>query len=472
MRSQTLPDDLVRLSIDIEAIARSAGLDFFRVIFELLDARDVNALAAYAGFPVRFPSWRFGMEYERLDKSYSWGLSKIYELVINNDPTYAYLVSANSLMEQKLVMAHVFGHADFFKNNIWFAPTNRRMVDGMAANGMRIRRYIDAVGQETVEKFLDRALALDNLIDPYLPLREYRQQVSRSKPLSPVERARRSLEATTGQAATSTAGNGGSAAPLPTLDIIGFLREHADLSEWERDVLRIVRDEAYYFMPQRMTKIMNEGWASFWHSRILTRSVLDAAEIVDFADTHSGATSTAPGQLNPYKLGIDLFRHADRCGLDLFQLRAIHNDVSFVDSVVDEEFTRESAMFTYHRNPRTGQIEVSGRDWQEIKSQLLTQLASGGNPQIELVDDDFEGRGELVLRHRFDGRELQLDQAGETLRHLVLLWKRPCHLFTHSEGKGLRLSSDGKEVTRTETADVEREKTGDADGESPDRQVS
>ena len=129
-------------------------------------------------------------------------------------------------------------------------------------------------------------------------------------------------------------------------------------------------------------------------------------------------------------------------------------------------------MFTYHRNPRTGQIEVSGRDWQEIKSQLLTQLASGGNPQIELVDDDFEGRGELVLRHRFDGRELQLDQAGETLRHLVLLWKRPCHLFTHSEGKGLRLSSDGKEVTRTETADVEREKTGDADGESPDRQVS
>ena len=96
----------------IEGVARSFGLDFFPVVFEMLDARDVNAVAAYGGFPVRYPSWRFGMEYERLEKGHRYGLSKIYELVINNDPTYAYLVRTNSDMEQKLVMAHVFGHAD------------------------------------------------------------------------------------------------------------------------------------------------------------------------------------------------------------------------------------------------------------------------------------------------------------------------------------------------------------------------
>jgi len=457
LRSQSLPPDLARLTVEIEAIARSAGLDFFRVVFELLDARDVNALAAYAGFPVRFPSWRFGMEYERLDKSYSWGLSKIYELVINNDPTYAYLVKANSLMEQKLVMAHVFGHADFFKHNVWFAPTDRHMVDRMASNGMRIRRYIDAVGQETVERFLDQALALDNLIDPFLPLREYRQRQGKKAPLSPIERARRSFEAATAPVRKPPKPEVKPTRALPTLDVLGFLEESADLCEWERDVLRIVREEAYYFMPQRMTKIMNEGWASFWHSRILTRSVLDATEIIDFADTHSGATALAPGQLNPYKLGIDLFRYAERRGLDLFQLRAIHNDVSFIDSVVDEEFIRESRLFTYHRNPRTGQAEVSGRDWPEVKARLLTQLASGGNPKIALESDDFEGHGELLLRHRFDGRELQLDQAGETLRQLALLWKRPCHLLTRSEGKPIRLSSDGSEVKRIESADSARE---------------
>src|SRR5436190_23354307 len=113
------------------------------------------------------------MDYERLDKGHQWGLSKIYELVINNDPTYAYLVRTNSDMEQKLVMAHVLGHADFFKHNVWFQPTDRRMLDRMADHGTRVRRAIDLHGQDAVESFLDSALVLDNLLDPFLPLREH-----------------------------------------------------------------------------------------------------------------------------------------------------------------------------------------------------------------------------------------------------------------------------------------------------------
>ena len=84
----------------IEALSRSAGLDFFDVVFEMVDPAQVNALAAYGGFPVRYPSWRFGMEFERMEKGRQWGLSKIYELVINNDPTYAYLVRSNSMMSR------------------------------------------------------------------------------------------------------------------------------------------------------------------------------------------------------------------------------------------------------------------------------------------------------------------------------------------------------------------------------------
>ena len=473
VRTEPLPPELRRMNLEIEEIARSAGLDFYQVIFELLDARDVNALAAYTGFPVRYPSWRFGMEFERLDKGYSWGLSKIYELVINNDPTYAYLVRSNSDMEQKLVMAHVFGHADFFKHNIWFAPTERKMLNRMANHGSRIRRYIDAFGQDEVEAFLDKALSLDNLIDPFLPLREHmRSERRRSEPVASrvgmAERARRSLDEATRSPLKREAVESEerlACGESSSYDIIGFLAEHAPLERWQKDILRIVREEAYYFAPQRMTKIMNEGWASFWHSRILTRSVLSPAEIVDFADCHSGATAAAPGQLNPYKLGIDLFRFAEDQGRDLFRLRQVHNDVSFIDELVDEEFARRSELFLYQRNPRTGRMEVADRDWRAIKTQLLGQLASGGMPQIALVDADRDGRGELGLEHRFDGRELQLDQAGETLRQLARLWGRPCHLETRSEGTPLRLTSDGQEVTSVELEGQASDEAGGGDEE-------
>jgi stage V sporulation protein R len=433
-----LSPGLRRQAHEIEAIARGHGLDFFEVVFEMLDAKDVNAVAAYGGFPVRYPSWRFGMDYERLEKGHKYGLSKIYELVINNDPTYAYLVRTNSDMEQKLVMAHVFGHADFFKNNVWFAPTDRHMLDSMANHGTRMRAWIDQHGQDQVEIFLDRALSLDNLVDPFLPLREHRR-IAAEPPSRPIARARASFEAVLDPDAREQI-------RLPTFDVLGFLAEKAPLERWQRELLRVVRNEAYYFVPQRMTKIMNEGWASLWHSRILTGGVLDGSEIIDFADCHSGATASASGQLNPYKLGIELYRHAEERGLDLFRLRAVHNDASFVDLLVDEEFATRSELFVYGKNSRTGRTEVLDRGWEQVKEKLLQELAWGGLPQIELEDDDFEGRGELCLRHHHDGRDLQLAHAGETIKSLAQLWGKSVHLETFEEGQGRRLSSDGTQI--------------------------
>ncbi len=148
----------------------------------------MNEIAAYGGFPNRYPHWRFGMEYERLSKSYEYGLSKIYEMVINNNPSYAYLLEGNSLTDQKLVMCHVFGHVDFFKNNFTFRATdldasdpvtnpigrrgehydpNRKWVDKMANHGAAVRRIVDRFGVAKVEEFVDVCLSLENLIDPW-----------------------------------------------------------------------------------------------------------------------------------------------------------------------------------------------------------------------------------------------------------------------------------------------------------------
>lgn len=431
-----------------EEVARSHGLDFFEVVFETLDARDVNAVAAYGGFPLRYASWRFGMEFERLQKGYSYGLSKIYELVINNDPTLAYLVSSNSLMEQKLVMAHVFGHADFFKHNVWFSPTERHMVEVMGRHSERVRVHIETHGQDAVEVFLDRVLCLDTLVDPYLPLREAQKGVQSGAGEGMADRARRSFEALLGGGdAPETEAQG--RPQLPTFDVLGFLQEHAPLEPWQTDILRMTREEAYYFMPQRMTKIMNEGWASFWHSRLLTGGLLDASEIVEFADCHSGATAVAPGQLNPYKLGIELFRYAERQGRDLFRLRRVHNDVSFIDEIVDEGFAAENQLFVYRRNARTGRAEVAGRDWRDIKDQLLRELAWCSSPRIEL--SEVNDAGELVFRHHHDGRDIKFDEAGELLKHVVKLWKAPAHLLTLDEGQGRRITCDGDDVRVLET---------------------
>ena len=473
-----LPPALKYQAVIIEDAARRAGLDFFDVVFELLDAKDVNGVAAYGGFPVRHPSWRFGMEFERLEKGRQWGLSKIYELVINNDPTYAYLVRSNSLMEQKLVMAHVYGHADFFKHNLWFAPTDRKMLDTMANHSTRVRRYVDAFGLEAVERFLDRVLSLDTLIDPFLPRREQgHPSGARGQQPPASERALAALQA------LSAPPHGEPPVPaselvvtprrhrLPTYDVLGFLEEMAPLDAWQRDLVHLVRAEAYYFAPQRMTKIMNEGWASYWHSRLLTGGILDASEVLDFADCHSSATSTAGGQLNPYKLGLELFRHAERRGEDIFRLRCVHNDVSLVHKLVDEEFAER---FLRPLVQRPG-AEAGGAapDCRALKSWCLQQLAWGGLPQIELVEADGEGRGELVFVHHHDGRDLSLGRAQASLLNIAALWGRPVHLLTILDKQGKRLCAKGTEVSVVDTAEAEaRCAPGEGDPKPPTRRAA
>ncbi len=177
--NSNLPPLLQKMQVEIEGYARGYGLDFYPTIFEHIDADDLNAIAAKGGFPVRYPHWRWGMDYERLAKGYHHGLQKIYEMVINNDPCYAYLMKSNDVIDQKLVMAHVYGHCDFFKNNYWFSKTSRKMMDEMANHGNRVRRYMDEVGVEEVEEFIDACLSIEDLIDVHSPFIRRREEVNR-----------------------------------------------------------------------------------------------------------------------------------------------------------------------------------------------------------------------------------------------------------------------------------------------------
>ena len=159
-KASILPQELKDIADSLADKAKDAGLDIFPTIFEVVDYQQLNEIASYGGFPTRYPHWRFGMEYEQLSKSYTYGLSKIYEMVINTNPCYAYLLRANNLTSQKMVIAHVYGHCDFFKNNYWFSKTNRKMLDQMANHSSVVQRLINEVGHDEIEQFIDACLSL------------------------------------------------------------------------------------------------------------------------------------------------------------------------------------------------------------------------------------------------------------------------------------------------------------------------
>jgi hypothetical protein len=468
-----LPPHLRSLKEEIEGYARGYGLDFYETIFEVIDADDLNEIAAYGGFPTRYPHWSFGMSYEELKKGYDYGLSKIYEMVINNDPCYAYLMRSNHTVDQKLVMAHVYGHClapetlvetrtgpkritdiavgeevlthtgqyrrvracarrwfkgkicrlssegsndsirvtaehplyllrertppqrstrpfsrwlkewvpagevrvgyrivpspvlapvgtaaqqgsldlawgvlpdddlfpavtsveredydgyvynfsveqdesytlaagfvvhncDFFKNNAYFAHTNRKMMDVMANHGARMRSYVEKFGEDEVEAFMDRCMSIDDLIDIHSVAIRRREATSRydftpeSDKQDGVQATRFKskdymdeyvnppgvLKAEEEERRKQQEQVARSFPEQPEKDLLLFLIENAPLKSWQRDVLSIVRDEAYYFTPQGMTKVINEGWACTDRNCLLFTSggVLRMGDIVD-----------------------------------------------------------------------------------------------------------------------------------------------------------------------------------------------
>ena len=477
MVESQLPRELEELRAKVEKYARGYGLDFFDVIFEVLNYEELNAVAAGGGFPKRFPHWRTGMVYDQLSKGYAWGLQKIYELVINTDPCYAYLMSSNSYIDQKLVMAHVYGHCDFFKNNIWFSRTNRRMLDQMANHAVKIRRYIDRFGEDNVERFIDRCLSIEDLIDPYAPFvaakpvrdidaEEIAQDTPKLKaPRSYLDSFMNPKEylAQQKQKEDERQKQAKGFPAEPERDVMKFLLDYGRLEPWQQDVLSMLREESYYFAPQRVTKIMNEGWASYWHSKILTEKALEPSEFIEFADRHAGVMAVGKGQLNPYKLGIELFRHIedrwnkgkfgkewDECddirlkkswdrklGLGrerIFEVRKFHNDITFIDEYFTDEFCEEQKFYTYGLNPRTNKYEIKTRETKEVKEEILAAITNGGNPVIFVKDGNFRNRGELLLQHRHLGRDLDINYARATVANISEIWGRPAHIETQSDG--------------------------------------
>ena len=571
-------------------LAERLGLRPYPVNYWIVDYDEMNELIAYDGFQRRYPHWRWGMKYDRQQKQDQLGMGKAFEIVNNDNPCHAFLQETNSLADQKAVITHVEAHADFFRNNNWFGrfagddedPDAAAMLERHADT---IQSYADdpEIDREDVERFVDAVLTMEDTIDQHQALAADREEGPDAEDLPDMDDRLDRLDISEevrsqvfDQEWVDSQGEEGLANPRP--DVLGFLLEHGkeyddeegksvDRADWKDDILELLRREAYYFAPQKMTKVMNEGWASYWESLMMSdEGFAGTDEILTYAD-HMARVLGSPG-LNPYKLGFEIWQYVENranrqevidkllrvegvswrsfhdvidfdeieshlapdetvaevgpdtladldpedprvdadglaaaqagdvdiesypwyvlsyeglcerhfsltkpqnrgflrrvgrseleqtarymfdderypdvataladvdysAGWDrMREVRESHNDVTFLDAFLTDEFVTEGNYFTYEYSQATGDYRVASTDVGDVKKKLLLQFTNFGKPTVAVYDGNFANRGELLLGHQYNGVPLDEQQARATLERAFQLWGRPVNLAT------------------------------------------
>ena len=434
-----------------EDLAAAQGLDYYPVDFELVPDTFMMEVAVY-GLPVRMPHWSFGVRYIYQHVQHRMGHSRIFEVIFPGNPNRAYLQSRNTLAENTLVTAHVLGHADFSRHNELFArmqsEVGYHIVEQAADRAHRIEDAIREHGAARVERVLDAALALEQCIDVTRPLHrpDYPQWLPADtdpEPRDPDFAAR--YGALPGEEGAPLDGHEPRRAelpPAPEADLLWFIARHApELEDWERDIFLAVREESYYFYPLFACQIMNEGWASYWHARLLrTADFLPTAVYVDAIKAHSDVVRPYAGegavalQINPYHLGFCIWeRIIERHGLEAaWRIRAEEDDFGFVRNHLDEQLADELNLFAYTRRGKNRSLryEVRAAELDELRELLLAPKFNYGAPRVRVAAVRRDGSLELEHDAATDGRGLDLERADRVLEYVQRAWQRPVRLTT------------------------------------------
>lgn len=637
--AQRVADELEEPVREANELAEKLGLEPYPVNYWIVDNDEMNQLIAYDGFQERYPHWRWGMKFDRQRKQNQYVGGKAFELVNNDDPSNAFLQESNSLADQKAVITHVEAHADFFANNRWFGLFTGDEPGSSPKAAAMLSRHAQTVEsamadpdveRSEVERWIDNVLCIEDAIDQHSAF--VRQRAREERPdREDIEEALSGLgisETVRGEVFDEEwlerqRGDGPSESfpETPDPDLLAFLREHgkqydgeseraSEMEPWQREVLDALRAEAYYFAPQRMTKVMNEGWAAYWESMMMAEEgFADGDEFIDYAD-HQARVLGSPG-LNPYKLGKELWEYVENTenrrevidkllrvegvtwrnfhetvdldrvselleprealdridgdsldelaelesGIDhdalsrarageidvdrypwkvldyeglaerhyslvkpqnrgvlgritqtdlervgryvlddalygsveeaiadvdrtagwrrMAEIRESHNDVTFIDAFLTQEFVDRHDYFTYEYAHATGDYRATSTDAADVKKKLLLQFTNFGKPTIEVHDGNFANRNELLLGHRYNGVALDIGQAEQTLVRVFELWGRPVNLMTirkevtdkdvevarrrnrepEPTERGVRIRYDGQEFETNELTD-------------------
>jgi stage V sporulation protein R len=441
----------------IEALARHLGLKYHPVEFEVVPESFMTEIAIY-GLPVRMPHWSFGVRYIYQLIQHRMGLSRLFEVVFPGNPGRAYLAQSNSAAENALVTAHVLGHADFSANNMLFRRSQQQVgehiVEQAAAHARQIGMAIETHGIERVERVLDAALALEQHIDVDQALRRerYPETLAGRASVNDDEFSRRyaALGPDTARPQSSGATKRAPIPPHPEKDLLWFIAQYApEMEPWERDIFLAVREESFYFYPVFACQIMNEGWASYWHARLLREAdFLPQDAYVDAIKCHSDVVRpTASGEhvalsTNPYHLGFSIWEKiVEAHGLDhARKIMCEDDDFSFIRNHLTTELATELKLFRF-KGPPTGTLTVEEPDISALHDALLAPKYGFGAPTISASRILVDGKLELLHDHQTDGRGLDLERARRVLEYVARVWRRPVTIMTvNSDGNPMEVS--------------------------------
>ncbi len=411
-------------------LAKSHGLDWFPIHYEVCDYYSMIGHMAYHGMPTHYGHWSHGKTFERTHQMYNLGQEGLpYELIINSDPSIAYLMRENPAYLQILIMAHCVGHSDFFKNNRMFQSTRPGTVIQRFRNAKkRIQSYVEdpTIGIEEVEKVLDAAHAIQFQTNRY-PGKQLTHKELKDKYTKLIK------EDETGKYSKFNIEK----IPLEkNYDILNFLVEHSSAEPWKKDCMEIVRGQADYFIPQMQTKIMNEGWASYWHYRLCHELELDQKYHIPIIKSHNQVIRPHIGGLNPYHIGFEMFRRIEkRYGIEeCFIAREVHHDASFLRQYLTQEDCIDLGLFSFSKKRDDYVIQQISDDdgWKKVRDSLLNNVGTNGIPVICVKE--VEDGNVLTLEHAHDGRDLDLAYADPVVLHVSELWGDIVKLYTEVEG--------------------------------------
>jgi stage V sporulation protein R len=465
----------------IRATAERFGLDTYPNQLEVITAEQMMDAYSSSGMPVNYRHWSYGKEFISTEKNYKRGhMGLAYEIVINSNPCISYLMEENTLAMQALVIAHAaYGHNSFFKGNYLF----RMWTDAASIIDYLVyaKNYVAACeekhGLDAVESFLDSCHALSNHgVDRYRrPSRkslaqELSERIDRE---AYAQRQVNDLWRTLPRRAEKEG-----AAPEakrfpdePQENLLYFIEKNAPLLEpWQREIVRIVRKVAQYFYPQRQTQVMNEGWATFWHHKLLNTMYDDGfltdGVMIEWLTSHTNVIYQPPvghraySGINPYALGFAMYTDIKRiCENPDDEDRAWFPDIagkpwlpvldhamrnfkdeSFIGQYLSPKLMRELRLFAIADDEKQNELEVSAihddAGYRRVREALSHQYDLGSRePNIQVWNVNLRGDRSLTLRH-FQHNDRPLHDSGqEVMKHVARLWGFGVHLeSTNAKG--------------------------------------
>jgi len=419
--------DLQKWDDKICRVGEDLGLDWFPIDYEIIDYAEMLGAMAYTGLPTHYRHWSYGKEYERTHTLYNMGQTGLpYEMIINSNPSIAYLMRENALYIHILTMSHCVGHSDFFKQNRMFAHTDPdNIISSFKSAAKYVRQLIEdpSIGIDKVENILDAAHSIKYQVPRYPGIKyKTRAEIIESEKDKMMEDVNYNPNL--------------SKIPIrPEYNILRFIAEHSkNLEEWERNLILIVEESSKYFIPQALTKVMNEGWACTIHQKIINELNLPDSLYLPFVKLHNQVIRPHLGQINPYHLGYTLFQKIiEEKGFEEAKtIREVHNDITFLRFYTDEEFMREHNYFSYSFNRKKQSSIVDDisdvEGWEKVRDAMITNVGLNRIPVVFV--EEIEKDGTLSLVHEHDGRDLEMNYARKVFDHIKTLWRDEVKLIT------------------------------------------